>query len=197
MENVEHNPTMSLLMKVAEQLIVDKGCKNTTMRDIVNSSGVSNGGIYHYLKSKEELFSIILQSKIDKIDEQFNKTVCESELGDLDGPLRSIIEGFFSHLMGREQAFQKIFVYLLSFHNDPSITLVLENFNKKWTNVLTNWIKIGQSAGAIDSSLNAEETGSMLSIFFFGLLIEDNIGIMSMEINKTLKIVSNLLRVNN
>jgi len=44
------------ILQAAFKVFVDKGYSKTTMDDIVKVSGLSKGALYHYYKSKKELF---------------------------------------------------------------------------------------------------------------------------------------------
>ncbi|WP_245602145.1 TetR/AcrR family transcriptional regulator [Peribacillus kribbensis] len=44
------------------------GCKNTTLQEIIKASGLSKGAIYHYVSSKDELFGLIFQNKLQEIN---------------------------------------------------------------------------------------------------------------------------------
>lgn len=45
------------IVAVAEKLFLEKGYAETTVDDILEATGLSKGGFYHYFKSKEEVLS--------------------------------------------------------------------------------------------------------------------------------------------
>lgn len=55
----------SELVEIAEKLFLEKGYEETTVDDILEASGFSKGGFYHYFKSKEELLSASISNLID------------------------------------------------------------------------------------------------------------------------------------
>lgn len=51
--------TKMKVLEIASLLFTQKGFESTTMQDIINSSGVSKGAIYHHFKSKEEILEAL------------------------------------------------------------------------------------------------------------------------------------------
>ena len=66
-----------IILKVAQNLFARYGLKKTTVDEIARDARVSKGTIYHYFKSKEDIFSAVVEreSKIlkDKIKEAIEK----------------------------------------------------------------------------------------------------------------------------
>lgn len=54
------------ILRSAFQVFSRKGYANASMEDIVQESGMSKGGIYHYFKSKEELFLALAEKRFQK-----------------------------------------------------------------------------------------------------------------------------------
>ena len=62
------------IMDAALKVFVKKGYENTTMDDIVKLSGLSKGAIYHYFKSKKQLFiSLIDHWEVNSFPDFYNK----------------------------------------------------------------------------------------------------------------------------
>ena len=49
----------------AKEVFLDKGFNDTTMDDIVKTSGMSTGGIYHYYKNKFDILYDIMEEGIE------------------------------------------------------------------------------------------------------------------------------------
>ena len=49
------------ILKAAFKVFVDKGYSKATMDDIVDISGLSKGALYHYYKSKKDLFLSLIE----------------------------------------------------------------------------------------------------------------------------------------
>ncbi|ATP41923.1 hypothetical protein CSE16_18895 [Solibacillus sp. R5-41] len=59
------------ILKAAETVFCQKGFEPTTMKDVVEVSGMSRGGVYQYFSSTEEMLKCILNER----DEQFEKKI--------------------------------------------------------------------------------------------------------------------------
>lgn len=54
------------IIHAARTVFGEKGYYSTTMDDLVRASGMSKGAIYHYFKSKEEVYDHMLQQQADE-----------------------------------------------------------------------------------------------------------------------------------
>lgn len=79
-EGIEMSPKVSQqykenrkneILKAAEAVFCQKGFEPTTMKDVVEVSGMSRGGVYQYFSSTEEMLKCILAER----DEQFEKKI--------------------------------------------------------------------------------------------------------------------------
>jgi AcrR family transcriptional regulator len=169
--------TLQTLRETTEQLVAEKGCQSTTIRDIVKRAGVSMGGIYHYVRSKDELFGLILQARIEEIDRRFREAVSRAACGDLHSPLHVIVDGFMRLITEETQVFRKVLLYLVSRQDNPEIAKVLSDFHAKWREICETWIEVGKAGGAIPAALPAQEAGSLLVTFYLGVLIESSLSV--------------------
>lgn len=69
--SIKHNSKKSELIEIAEKLFLEKGFEETSVEDILKTSGLSKGGFYHYFKSKEE----VLGESINNFAENLLKEV--------------------------------------------------------------------------------------------------------------------------
>ena len=62
------------IIQAAAIIFGEKGYFPTTMDDLVKASGMSKGAIYHYFKSKEEVYEYMLQQQVEyKINNLMDK----------------------------------------------------------------------------------------------------------------------------
>ena len=47
--------TVEKILSAAERLFAQKGYAKTTLQDIIDTTGLSKGAVYHHFKSKEEI----------------------------------------------------------------------------------------------------------------------------------------------
>lgn len=79
MKNNKKN-TKQFIIEVASKLFVEKGFDKISMQDLVRESGMSKGAMYHYFKSKEEIFQAVLEIQNNMIKEQTDMLVnCSTE----------------------------------------------------------------------------------------------------------------------
>ncbi|MCF8565281.1 TetR/AcrR family transcriptional regulator [Alicyclobacillus tolerans] len=58
------------IVKAAVRLFSDKGFHKTTTREIAKASGISNGALYEYVGSKEDVLFLVCQHIHNKMEEQ-------------------------------------------------------------------------------------------------------------------------------
>tara|TARA_B100000614_G_scaffold262807_1_gene298706 strand:- start:3380 stop:3970 length:591 start_codon:yes stop_codon:yes gene_type:complete len=72
------------ILEAAFKVFVDKGYSKTTMDDIVKVSGLSKGALYHYYKSKKELFlSLIDHWEIYTFNNFYDKESKDKKASDI------------------------------------------------------------------------------------------------------------------
>jgi AcrR family transcriptional regulator len=54
------------IVSAARELLQTKEYEKTTMRDIMEKLGIAKGTIYHYFKSKEELFVAVVENIVEE-----------------------------------------------------------------------------------------------------------------------------------
>lgn len=54
------------IVSAARELLQTKEYEKTTMRDIMEKLGIAKGTIYHYFKSKEELFEAVVENIVEE-----------------------------------------------------------------------------------------------------------------------------------
>lgn len=63
------------IVKIAKDLINEKGVNNVSIRDIVKSVGMAQGLFYYYFKSKEEILEIIINEYVELFCEGIEKDI--------------------------------------------------------------------------------------------------------------------------
>lgn len=164
--------SFQLILDTAEQLIKEKGCRQTTLQDIIDRSGLSKGAIYHYVSGKDELFGLILKSKVVAMNEQFGSVVAGASPKDASGPIRFIAQGMASQTDHQEIS-NKIFTYLLSQIDNPKVAEILRELYAFSLQTAKQWIETGQKAGAIPTSVDAGKMASIFMVFLYGLRVQN------------------------
>lgn len=85
--------TKQKLVDVARTLFAKNGIAATTMNDIAQESGKGRRTIYSYFKSKEDIFSAVIESELDRLTEKMNQ-VANLKIR----PQDKIIDLIYTHL---------------------------------------------------------------------------------------------------
>lgn len=67
--------TKARIIQAAEQLFVEKGYENVSVREIAKASGCSHTAIYLYFKDKKELLNEIAQTPISVLHDQMKEII--------------------------------------------------------------------------------------------------------------------------
>lgn len=57
----EENPTRDKILKIAEELFIEKGFDGVSVKDISSRTGVAKALVFYYFKTKQELFDTVLE----------------------------------------------------------------------------------------------------------------------------------------
>lgn len=165
------NPSFQHILSITEEIILEKGCRSTTLKDIIERSGLSKGAIYHYVDSKDELFGLILKSKIGEMNEKFNTTITQSIKEENPSQGRfSVVSQFFHSRQNTNDIGNLIFIYLLSQDNEK-VKKILNDLFRYSKETGTQWIKMGQDNGVIPSTIDAAKMSTLLMTFSYGLRV--------------------------
>ncbi|MCM3782390.1 TetR/AcrR family transcriptional regulator [Neobacillus mesonae] len=165
--------TIRRLMDTTKELIIEKGCHSTTMQDIMQRSGMSKGAIFHYVKSKNEIFIWVLQERLEETNDNFMKEV-EQGRNNFDEPMQKIKESIIAYENPNDVTNQ-ILLYLLGKEEDPIVAEALKQYYDRSINLSKLWIETGQRYGVISKALNAEKIADMFTLMTFGLRIRSSI----------------------
>lgn len=83
------------LIDAAEELFTTLGCDETTVSDIVNKVGVTQGLFYYYFKSKEEIVSAVAERYVDEVMVEIVR-ICDNDRLDAISKLKTIFSAMFS-----------------------------------------------------------------------------------------------------
>jgi len=91
--------TKNKILNAASMLFLEKGYEETTMQDIMESSGVSKGAIYHYFVSKQEIISFMIKDAQKHINTRFLEIADDNSLS-VEEKIKAVITYFMEN---REQ----------------------------------------------------------------------------------------------
>lgn len=166
-QELRRQQTTQLLLDTTKKLIQEKGCHSITMQDIMDRSGLSKGAIFHYVKSKDEIFAWVLQEKLEDINQRFMEQVNRGKK-EFAGPMRQITENLPT-LQDPKEITNQVLVYLLGKSGQPEINDVLMSFYQHSVNLSRHWIATGQQHGVIPESVETNKTAELFVLITLGL----------------------------
>lgn len=86
--------TRQKLIDIARQLFAKNGVANTTMNDIAVASGKGRRTLYTYFNSKEEVFSAVIESELERLSDKLDEVAAMKMR-----PLDKVIELIYTHLI--------------------------------------------------------------------------------------------------
>ncbi|MFZ5353055.1 MAG: TetR/AcrR family transcriptional regulator [Bacillota bacterium] len=110
--NKLNNESYQKIMNAAEEIIIEKGVKDTSLADIAGKAGISKGTLYYYYSSKSDLIFDIAERHLEKITEQIMNLVNESYRNKKTADPRKILEMTFKELT-KDSTYMKLHIYLL------------------------------------------------------------------------------------
>lgn len=161
--------TKRLMLDAAKELIREKGCARMTLNDMMERSGLSKGGIFHYVKSKSELLSWVLQDWLEETNRRF-LAATEREEKTFEGPIREIIVRL-PELEAPDNVGNRVLMYLLGKGDQPEVKEVVRRFYEQALRVSKQWIVAGQEAGVIPLSVDADKMADLFVLISLGLRV--------------------------
>ncbi|SFB51625.1 transcriptional regulator, TetR family [Cohnella sp. OV330] len=165
--------TIQRLMEATKALIAEKGCHAITMQDIMSRSGMSKGAIFHYVKSKNEIFAWVLQERLEETNASFMNEV-EKGRRTFDEPMQRIKESIVAYENPRDIT-NKVLLYLLGKEDDPAVAAALRQYYERSVLLSKTWIETGQRYGVIHAAVDAGKTGDLFTLMTLGLRIRSGI----------------------
>lgn len=158
--------TKKLLLDTVKSLIRSKGCEDMTITDIVRASGLSKGAIFHYIKSKDELFTWILQEHLEQTNENFKQQVAKNP--NFEQPMKQIADRLWG-LADKSDITNQVWMYLLSKTDQPVVEEVLTRYYQHLYSYSTEWIEQGQQHGVISNEIHAKKTAELFVLLSLGI----------------------------
>jgi AcrR family transcriptional regulator len=100
------------ILKAARKLFFDKGFKNVTVESIAKKAELSKGSVYLYFKSKEDIYTQILLSDIDKFHKVMANIIREGQSS--SATLMSLANLYADFFMNDRELFRIMMNYMLN-----------------------------------------------------------------------------------
>ena len=138
--------TRQLLVDVARQLFAKQGFDRTTMNDIAEASGKGRRTLYTYFKSKDEVYSAVINGELMRISSTF-LAVARKQLP----PLEKLVELIYAHLSLMKEAVERNGNLRAEFfRNIWQVERVRKKYDKKEHDIIAKTLEEGQQAGVFE-----------------------------------------------
>jgi AcrR family transcriptional regulator len=138
------------ILHAAQELFFKHGVTDTSISDIAAKAKVSQGSIYNYFGSKENILNEVMHEHMTKAINSA-EAVLELEL-----PFSQKIEMMFSLRDKSDSTLSQDFLSSVAW-NDPAIEkLFREISTEKIYSFISRFIELGKKEGAVDKSISAE-----------------------------------------
>jgi AcrR family transcriptional regulator len=152
-DRTKANTKLPQVVRAAIDLFVEKGVDGTTIRDIAERAGVSEGALYRHFTSKEELACSIFVTHLQQITEELATAIASAP------DYRSKVRAFVGTCLDAYEEDPKLFTYLIvseyrEFQSLPEGT-------RHPGNLAMEMLAAGQAAGVL-RPLEIHVAGSIL-----------------------------------
>lgn len=135
--------TKTKLIDVARKLFAKKGFDDTTMNDIAVASKVGRRTLYTYFKSKEEIYSMVIETELNRLTESMMKIVQKPIAPDM-----KILELIENHLEAVKAAVFRNGTLRADFFRDIwRVEAVRKEFDRKQISLYRTILAEGQEQG--------------------------------------------------
>ena len=163
------------IIEAALGVFAEKGYHETTIEDVADRLGVSEGAIYLYFKSKRELFKAIGESGERQI-----KQIIPSSM-EAEDPVKSFIDSAVKLSEQYESSYGLIFELLAEASRDASLKRIFrEDFDEDCRTV-AGFLKELRKRNLIGTSTDVHSISMGLLALFYGYVISRVIGIRKDE----------------
>ncbi len=158
------------LLQAAHELLLEKNVHAITMNDLIERSGLSKGAIFHYVRSRDEIFIWLLNERLESVDAEFEYEVEQQQEPNFYRPMDAIINRMME-LTDPQEITNRVFLYLLGKEDDPLIRRALQDFQRQSINYAKRWIMRGQEQGVIPAAIDAGFVAEYFTLIHFGLRV--------------------------
>lgn len=138
--------TRQKLIDIARQLFAKRGVANTTMNDIAVASGKGRRTLYTYFNSKEELYSAVIESELERLSDKLDEVAAMKMR-----PLDKVIELIYTHLsMIRETVVRNGNLRAEFFRNIWMVEKVRKKFDDYEIDLFSKVYQDGKADGEFD-----------------------------------------------
>jgi AcrR family transcriptional regulator len=156
----------AFILRVAAGVFADKGYAGTTMRDLIEASGMTKGAFYFYFSSKQALARAVVESKQQEWLGRVSQRVLAS--GDPAGQLAGLA-GAMLELHRTDPSFWSISKLTKELAQLPGADGDARKPLRQWVEFVAGLIRSAQAAGQVKAGVDATGLATVLVGGFDGL----------------------------
>lgn len=153
LDPVKHEEKRREILSAAERCFVRDGLQGASISSICAEAHISPGHLYHYFTGKESIVSAMIEVRLEEAAARFTK---RAEGADLLSAL------FGEMKVTRSEHPALLLEALAEAHRNPAMAKALQDHTKGVHALLSDLLKKGQAAGAIDPTLDRHMTASLI-----------------------------------
>ncbi len=156
-------------LSAAVDLFMSKGFTETSMEDVVRTTGVSRYGLYGTFGNKRELFEQVLEVYADRIGKRSFQRLLDPGAGLAD--IRAVFEERMADVCSGHESRGCLFIHTAMelAPQDDDIRAVLNAFMTRISKVFARGLKASIEAGEVRSDIDVRGTAELLTSTMFGL----------------------------
>lgn len=170
------SPKKELILQIAYRLFLKKGYQSVSIKDIMEASKLSKGGIYHHFESKEDILVAVL-------DQYFFKTLSIDESQFENLPFKKRIEKVYMQGVslfamvesigknGIKYPIQRLFHFQLECENFPAFRKQFSETSIAYKKFIQNIVLEGIQNGEVKKELDHEILGYQIVGMIEGIAI--------------------------
>ena len=170
----------ALILDKARELMIEKGIRETSLKNIASAAGISAGTLYYYYSAKEDIIYDLAESNMEQITEGLVRWVKKAETD--VSPMQILKEVFEIILSDNNRG--KFHLYLIS-----GAELKNSSLSEKFKKQYDDWraaLKI--ELGKLFTGTN-EALPYMILALLDGLIIQKNFGAENLPVEQMLSIL--------
>ncbi len=148
--------TKSLITETAFKLFLDKGYRNTSMRDLVEATNLSKGAFYHYFKNKEKIYEDVIDIYFLSYYRQVDWDAVEQlNINEIEHMMQTFYQSFIptTILSITQKGLSRYFIlFFESFEIHPTFKTEIQQFYTKLRQILS---AVLEKAGHKNAKLEA------------------------------------------
>jgi len=157
------------VLRAASRVFAKKGFAAAKINDIAREAGLSHGLVYHYFRTKDDVFAAILETKIEDMRRAMQED--DARAGTATDRLRASLGRWLNRTLEEPEMGLMIAQAMLSDSLSPAIREMLAEHTRESFGESVARIGLGQRRGEIGKHASAEELASSLMCVMRGMAL--------------------------